>query len=79
METASLVQIFLLFWTKLAFSNNLNVDQTCLLIRDHKFRREMKWTKLAFTKQVQHVILNSFKNFSGPKNKTLGTITDKYM
>jgi len=45
---------------------------TCLLTRDHKFRKEIKWTKLAFSKQVQHVILNSFKHFSGPKYKTLG-------
>ena len=26
------------------------------------------------SKQVQHVILNSFKHFSGPKYKTLGTL-----
>ena len=71
-KKTSLVQIFLRIWTKLAFSNNLKVDQTCLLARDHKFRREIKWTKLAFSKQVQHVILNSFKHFSGPKYKTLG-------
>ena len=50
------------------------LDQTCLLTRDHKFRIEIKWTKLAISKQVQHVILNSFKHFSGPKYKTLGTI-----
>ena len=34
--------------------------------------RRKIWTKLAFSKQVQHVILNSFKHFSGPKYKTLG-------
>ena len=73
LKKSSLVQIFLRIWTKLAFSNNLKVDQTCLLTRDHKFRREIKWTKLAFSKQVQHVILNSFKHFSGPKYKTLGS------
>ena len=72
-KKACLVQIFLRIWTKLAFSNNLKVDQTCLLAHDHKFRREIKWTKFAFSKQVQHVILNSFKHFSGPKYKTLGT------
>ena len=72
-KLASLVQIFLQICTKLAFSNNLNADQTCLLKRDHKFRREIKWTKLTFSKQVQHVILNSFKHFFGPKYKTLGS------
>ena len=74
LKKASLVRIFLRIWTKLAFSNNLKMDQTCLLARDQKFRREIKWTKLAFSKQVPHVILNSFKHFSGPKYKTLGTL-----
>ena len=55
-KKASLVQIFLRIWTKLAFSNNLKVDQTCLLTRDPEFRREKNWTKLAFSKQVSHVI-----------------------
>ena len=27
-----------------------------------------KWTKIAFSKQTEHVILNSFKHFSGPKS-----------
>jgi len=52
LRKASLVQFFLRIWTKLAFSNNFNVDQTCLLTRDHKFRKEKKWTKLAFSKQL---------------------------
>ena len=58
--------------TKLAFSNNLKVDQTCLLAHDHKFRRKIEWTKLGISEQVPNVILNSFKHFSGPKFKTLG-------
>ena len=35
--------------------------------RDHKFRREIEWTKIEFSKQVDHVRMNSFKYFSGPK------------
>ena len=31
------------------------------------FRLEIEWTKIAFSKQTEHVILNSFKHFSGPK------------
>ena len=64
-------------WTKLAFSNSLKVDHTCLLTYDHKFRIEITWTKLAFSMQVQHGILICFKHFSGPKYKTLGTYSEK--
>ena len=61
-QKASLVQFFLRIWTKLAFSNNLNMDQTCLLTRDPKFRKAKKWTKFAFCEATSHVILDSFKH-----------------
>ena len=50
--------------------HNLPFDTWSYLKFDGKFRRDIKWSKLAFSKQVQHVILNSFKHFSGPKYKT---------
>ena len=59
-------------WFTFKLFEKASLVQTCLLTRDYKFRREIKWTKLAFSKQVNHVILNSFKHFSGPKYKTLG-------
>ena len=62
-KKASLVQIFLRIWSKLAFSNNFKVDQTCLLTRDPEFRSEKKWTKLAFSKQVSHVIWTPSNTF----------------
>ena len=65
-------------WLPMLFRSSLNSNlyQTCKLdlfenrcnwTRDHKFRGEIKWTKTTFAKQIQPVILTSFRHFSGPK------------
>ena len=70
-EYAILVHLFLFVWTKIAFLNNLKVDQNRLLTRDQNYRRENKVDQnRLFGTSATHD-LNSFKHFSGPKNKTL--------
>ena len=43
------------------------MDQNCNWTRDNQFQGEIKWTKTTFAKQMQPVILTSFRHFSGPK------------
>ena len=46
------------------FEQNRKVDQNRIWTRDHKFRREIEWTKIEFSKPVR---MNTFKHFSGLK------------
>ena len=55
-------------WTKINF-----LDQNRLLTRDHNFRRENTVDQTRFLGGTPTRDLNSFKHFSGPKNKTLRT------
>ena len=41
LKKTTLVQIFLRIYTKLDFSNNLKVDQTCHLTYDQKFQASL--------------------------------------
>ena len=82
-EKASLVQIRRKNWTKLAFfktspTRDSNYSKKATLVQI--FLRI--WTKLAFSNNLNmdqtclfeatpHVILDSFKHFSGPKYKTI--------
>ena len=74
-------RVLLRIWIKIAHSTYLKVEKNCNFTSKCSFgplsncsdaqfssRSEVRlWTEIGFSNQIQHVILNSFKNFSGPK------------
>ena len=73
---AILVNLFLFEWTKIAFSNNLKVDQNRILTLDqvdHNYRRENKVGLNYLLGATPTHDLNSFKHYCGTKKKTLRT------
>ena len=54
-------------WSKIGNSKYWKVEQNRIRTRDHKFRRQIVWSKIGFSKKVHHVSMNSFKHFSWAK------------
>jgi len=60
-------RFLLRIWSKIGISNYWKVEQNRNWTHDHKFRREIVWTKIGFSNKVHHVKLTPSNTFPDQK------------